>query len=83
MFQTAVLALDLSPAEESDAKDATPALPLMARAALHELATWIEAGGSRCEVLVLEGDPHETIAHVAADRDCSLIVVGKHGQHWV
>jgi nucleotide-binding universal stress UspA family protein len=65
------------------AKDATPAWPLMVRAALNDLATTIEALGSRCEVLVLEGDPHDTIARVAAERDCSLIVVGKRGEHWV
>jgi len=66
-----------------DAIDATPALPLMARAALDALVARIEAAGSRGEALVLEGDPHEVIARVAHERDCSLIVCGKHGQHWV
>lgn len=66
-----------------DATDATPALPLMARAALDALVVRIEAAGSHAEALVLEGDPHEMIARVAQDRDCSLIVCGKHGQHWV
>jgi hypothetical protein len=33
--------------------------------------------------LVLEGNPHEVIARVAQERDCSLIICGKHGQHWV
>jgi nucleotide-binding universal stress UspA family protein len=67
----------------ADAIDATPALPLMARAALDALVARIDAVGGHGEALVLEGDPHEVIARVAHERDCSLIVCGKHGQHWV
>lgn len=63
--------------------DATPALPVMARAALDALAARIAAAGGRGEALVLEGDPHEAIGRVARERDCSLIVCGKHGQHWM
>jgi nucleotide-binding universal stress UspA family protein len=66
-----------------EAIDATPALPLMARAALDALVARIDAAGGHGEALVLEGDPHEVIARVAQERDCSLIVCGKHGQHWV
>lgn len=66
-----------------DAIDATPALPLMTRAALEALVARIDAAGGRGEALVLEGDPDEVIARVARERDCSLIVCGKHGQHWV
>jgi nucleotide-binding universal stress UspA family protein len=66
-----------------EAIDATPALPLMARAALDALVARIDAAGGHGEALVLEGDPHEVIARVAQQRDCSLIVCGKHGQHWV
>ncbi len=66
-----------------EAIDATPALPLMARAALDALVARIQAAGGHGEALVLEGDPHEVIARVAHERDCSLIVCGKHGQHWV
>ena len=67
----------------ADAIDATPALPLMARAALDALVARIDAAGGHGEALVLEGDPHEVIARVAQERDCSLIICGKHGQHWV
>ena len=67
----------------ADAVDDTPALPLMARAALDALTARIHAAGSQGDALVLEGDPHEVIARVAAERDCSLIVCGKHGQNWV
>lgn len=66
-----------------EAIDATPALPLMSRAALDALVARIEAGGGHGEALVLEGEPHEVIARLAKERDCSLIVCGKHGQHWV
>jgi len=66
-----------------EALDATPALPAMARAALDGLVARIDAAGGHGEALVLEGDPHEVIARVAHERDCSLIVCGKHGQHWV
>ena len=66
-----------------DAIDATPALPLMASAALEALIARIEAVGGHGEALVREGDPHEMIARIAQERDCSLIVCGKHGQHWV
>jgi nucleotide-binding universal stress UspA family protein len=66
-----------------EAIDATPALPLMARAALDALVARIEAAGGQGEALVREGEPNEMIARVAQERDCSLIVCGKHGQHWV
>ncbi len=66
-----------------EAVDGTPALPLMARAALSALVARIDAAGGQGEALVLDGDPHEVIARVAQQRDCSLIVCGKHGQHWV
>lgn len=65
------------------ARDAMPAWPLMVRAALEDLSRRIEAAGGRGEVLVTEGEPSAEVARVAAARDCSLIVVGKHGQSWV
>ncbi len=67
----------------AEAVDATPALPLMARAALDAQVARIAAAGGRGEALVLEGDPHEVIARLAQERDCSLIICGKHGQRWV
>lgn len=65
------------------AVDATPALPVMARAALGDLRGRIARAGGRGEAFVIDGDPRESIARIAAERDCSLIVVGKHGQGWV
>jgi nucleotide-binding universal stress UspA family protein len=66
-----------------EALDAMPAWPLMVRAALEDLLRRIEAAGGRGAVLVTEGEPSAEIARVAAAHDCSLIVVGKHGQNWV
>ncbi|MDP2449622.1 MAG: universal stress protein [Polaromonas sp.] len=63
--------------------EATPALPLMTRAALDSLVRQIKAGASHGEALVLQGEPSAAIARTAQERDCSLIIVGKHGQHWV
>jgi len=67
----------------AEAIDATPALPLMARAALDELVARVDAAGGHGQAWVLYGDPHEVIARIAQERDCSLIVCGKQGQHWV
>jgi len=66
-----------------EAIETTPALPVMARAALDELLGRIARVGGRGEAIVIEGDPKESIARIARERDCSLIVVGKHGQGWV
>lgn len=63
--------------------ETTPALPLMTRAALDALVRQIKAGASQGEALVLQGEPSAAIARTAQERDCSLIIVGKHGQHWV
>lgn len=61
----------------------TPALPLMARAALQALVTVAQAAGVRSDVLVESGEPAAVIARLAAERDASMIVVGKHGRGWV
>ncbi|ODT26925.1 MAG: hypothetical protein ABS54_06660 [Hyphomicrobium sp. SCN 65-11] len=63
--------------------DATPALPVMARAALDDLSGRIAKAGGRGEVILVEGDPKESLARIARERGCSLIIVGKHGQGWV
>ena len=60
----------------------TPALPLMARAALQALIGGAQAAGVRSEALVETGEPAATIARAAAERDATLIVVGKHGRGW-
>src|SRR5512139_2190012 len=60
----------------------TPALPLMARAALQALIAAPKQAGVHCEALVEIGEPAASIARLAADRDVSLIVVGKHGRGW-
>ncbi|MFN4102089.1 MAG: universal stress protein, partial [Pararhodobacter sp.] len=57
--------------------------PVMARAALDDIAHEVAAAGGKSEVHLATGKPSEEIARVAADRDADLIVVGKHGQGWV
>ena len=57
--------------------------PIMARAALDNIAHEIAAAGCAAEVHLAEGKPSEEIARLAGERDADLIVVGKHGQNWV
>lgn len=57
--------------------------PVMARAALENIAHEIAAAGGKAEVHLATGKPSEEIARAAAERDVDLIVVGKHGQGWV
>jgi nucleotide-binding universal stress UspA family protein len=60
-----------------------PRWPVMARAALDNIAHEITAAGGKAEVHLATGKPSEEIARAAAERDADLIVVGKHGQGWV
>lgn len=57
--------------------------PVMARAALDNIAHEIAAAGGKSEIHLATGKPSEEIARAAAERDADLIVVGKHGQGWV
>ncbi|MFN3273451.1 MAG: universal stress protein [Paracoccus sp. (in: a-proteobacteria)] len=57
--------------------------PVMARAALDDIAHEVAAAGGKSEVQLATGKPSEEIARAAAARDADLIVVGKHGQGWV
>jgi nucleotide-binding universal stress UspA family protein len=61
----------------------TPAWPIMAKAALDDLAQRVRQAGGQAEAHVLDGDPAEAIAAFAEAREASLIVVGKHGQGWI
>lgn len=66
------------------ARHATPVLPVMAKAALAEIAARIRAAGGSAETFVAEAPAGYTVAEAIAaqarERDCSLIVVGKSGQ---
>ncbi|MDP4032244.1 MAG: universal stress protein [Pseudorhodobacter sp.] len=57
--------------------------PVMARAALGSIGHEVEAAGGKAELHLPTGKPSEEIARIAAERDVSLIVTGKHGQNWV
>lgn len=65
------------------AREATPALPIMARAALDAILDKVRAAGGQGDALVAHGEPAATIAEIATTRDCSLIIVGKQGQNWI
>jgi nucleotide-binding universal stress UspA family protein len=65
------------------AREATPALPIMARAALEALLERIRAAGGQGEALVAEGEAAARIAEIAAARGCTLIIVGKQGRGWM
>lgn len=55
--------------------------PIMARAVLGDLRQQITAAGGSGEVVLAEGEPQEQVFRAAADRDTSLLVVGKVGGH--
>jgi|TARA_R110000751_G_scaffold307749_1_gene430946 nucleotide-binding universal stress UspA family protein len=57
--------------------------PVMARAALDNIAQEIAAAGGKSEVHLATGKPSEEITRAAAEHDVDLIVVGKHGQGWL
>ncbi|WP_128513654.1 MULTISPECIES: universal stress protein [Tabrizicola] len=67
----------------SDEQARYPRWPVMARAALDDIAHEVAAAGGKSEVQLATGKPFEEIARAAAARDADLIVVGKHGQGWV
>lgn len=67
----------------TDACEAIPAWPLMARAALEDIVSQIHCRGGIGKSILEEGKPAEAIAWVAEGGDYSLVVVGKHGQNWV
>ncbi|MGV6474563.1 universal stress protein [Azotobacter vinelandii] len=64
-------------------KEAIPAWPLMARAALEDLLRQIGCRTGIGRPILEDGEPAETIALVAQGGDYSLVVVGKHGQNWI
>lgn len=75
--------VDLVHVVGSDAQARYARWPVMARAALDNIAQEIAAAGGKAEVHLAEGKASEEIARMAAERDADLIVVGKHGQNWV
>lgn len=75
--------VDLVHVVSPDEAARTPRWPVMARAALDNIAQEIVAAGGKAEVHLVTGKPSEEIARTAAYRDADLIIVGKHGQGWV
>jgi nucleotide-binding universal stress UspA family protein len=77
------LRVDVVHAVQAEVVAGTPAWPIMAKAALDDLAQRVAETGAETEVHLLDGDPAEAIAAFAEVRDASLIVVGKHGRGWM
>jgi len=55
----------------------------MVKAALDELCERLPSQAKQVHVLTEAGNPCDTIARIAAERNCTLIIVGKHGQGWL
>lgn len=66
-----------------DGLERTPNLAGVAARALDDLRKRLPPQVKRIATLIEEGKPCETIARVAAERDCTLIIVGKHGHGWL
>ncbi|MDO8861323.1 universal stress protein [Haliea sp. E1-2-M8] len=66
-----------------DVLDGTPALPVMVAAALDDIRKRLPPQATQGKPLIEEGKPCDTIAHVAEERECTLIIIGKHGQGWL
>lgn len=75
--------VDLLTVLTPDVLDRTPALPIMVAAALDDIRKRLPPQATQGNALIEEGKPCDTIARVAEDRDCTLIIVGKHGQGWL
>lgn len=74
---------DLLTVLSSEAEDNTPASPSKVDTALNDLRERLPPQANKITVLVEEGKPSDVIARVATDRNCTLIIVGKHGQGWL
>lgn len=74
---------DLLTVLTANAVDHMPAWPVMVKAALEEIRSRLPPHVRQVNVLIEEGVPCDTITRIAADRDCTLIVVGKQGQGWL
>lgn len=75
--------IDMLTVLSAQAVEDTPALPLMARAALVALQDRLRSHGDPGEVRVEVGEPAPTIERLAAALDTSLLIVGRHGRGWV
>ncbi len=66
-----------------DALGKTPRLPIMVAAALGDIQSDLTPEARQGRLLTETGKPCEVIAKIATAQDCSLIIVGKHGQDWL
>lgn len=66
-----------------DAVGQTPDWPDKVDAALNDIRKRLPTQARQVNVLTEEGKPCDTIARMASERNCTLIIVGKHGQGWL
>ncbi len=82
-LSTEATRIDLLTVLTPDGLNNTPALPVMALAALNHMRDYLPDEAGQVSVLTESGTPAETIVRIAAERDCTLIIIGKHGQGWL
>lgn len=75
--------IDLVTVLTPEALNAIPAWPLMVKAALADVGQQLTGKSAQLTLLTAAGKPCEKIVQLATERDCSLIIVGKHGQGWL
>lgn len=66
-----------------DALGRTPRLPIMIKAALNDIQSHLPPEARQVRLLTETGKPCDAIARIANEQNCSLIIVGKHGQGWL
>lgn len=66
-----------------DALAATPALPTVVAAALDDIRKRLAPRSEPVTPLLEKGRPCDAIARIAGELDCTLVIVGKHGQGWL
>jgi nucleotide-binding universal stress UspA family protein len=83
LLATKAESTDLLTVLTPDAIDDTPALPDMVAAAHNAIRQRLGRGAPHGDNLIENGMAAETIVRVAHERQCTLIIVGKHGRGWL
>ncbi|MEX1032890.1 MAG: universal stress protein [Cellvibrionaceae bacterium] len=66
-----------------EALERLPDWPRTVDAGLNGVRKRLPSQAKQVTVLMEEGKPCDSIARIAAERECTLIIVGKHGQGWL
>lgn len=76
--QTAILSVQPENVSGSESADSAAV-----KAALEDIRKRLPTATDQVQLLSHKGKPCDVITKVASDRDCTLIIVGKHGQGWL